>query len=184
MRDRHRSDRDEEHQAPPYGIGPEGIAAVRFGDPLHQAEAQRGEEEDRGDVPDAEVPPAPDDDLGVRIDEPAHQVGAIEVADRHRLQSSDQDEGEEGEVMVGDIQPKGGTPPTGSSYGTALPNTDIIKSAFLVKIAAPAAPVDVTDKAAITADNQVTLSGITAANASSAYLFVLFDQQDKMGAKN
>ncbi|MFA5335695.1 MAG: hypothetical protein WC324_02120 [Candidatus Omnitrophota bacterium] len=87
-------------------------------------------------------------------------------------------------TMVGDIQPKGGTPPTGSSYGTALPNTDIIKSAFLVKITTPATPVDVTDKAAITADNQVTLSGITAANASAAYLFVLFDQQDKMGAKN
>lgn len=87
-------------------------------------------------------------------------------------------------TMVGDIQKKGGTPPAGSSYGTALPGTDIIKSAFLVKIAAPAAPVDVTDKAAITADNVVKLTGITAANASSAYLFVLFDQQDKMGAKN
>lgn len=87
-------------------------------------------------------------------------------------------------TMVGDIQKKGGTPPTGSSYGTALPNTDIIKSAFLVKIAAPAAPVDVTDKAVIAADNSVKLSGITAANASTAYLFVLFDQQDKMGAKN
>ena len=86
-------------------------------------------------------------------------------------------------TMVGDVQPKGGTPPTGSSFGTALPNTDVIKSAFLVK-AAGAAPVDVTDKAAITADNQVTLSGITAANASAAYLFVVFDQQDKMGAKN
>jgi hypothetical protein len=87
-------------------------------------------------------------------------------------------------TMVGDIQPKGGTPPTGSSYGTALPTTDVLKSAFLVKIAAPATPVDVTDKAEITDDNEVTLSGITAANASSAYLFVLFDQQDKMGAKN
>jgi len=86
-------------------------------------------------------------------------------------------------TMVGDIQKKGGTPPTGSSYGTALPNTDVIKSAFLVK-AAGAAPVDVTDKAAIAADNSVKLSGITAANASAAYLFVLFDQQDKMGAKN
>jgi len=59
----------------------------------------------------------------------------------------------------------------------------VIKSAFLVK-AAGAAPVDVTDKAAIAADNSVKLSGITAANASAAYLFVLFDQQDKMGAKN
>ena len=86
-------------------------------------------------------------------------------------------------TMVGDIQKKGGTPPTGSSYGTALPNTDMIKSAFLMK-AAGAAPVDVTDKAAITADNQVTLSGITAANASAAYLLVCFDQQDKMGSKN
>ena len=86
-------------------------------------------------------------------------------------------------TMVGDIQKKGGTPPTGSSYGTALPNTDVIKSAFLVK-AAGAAPVDVTDKAAITSDNVVTLSGITAANASAAYLYVLFDQQDKMGSKN
>lgn len=86
-------------------------------------------------------------------------------------------------TMVGDIQKVGGTPPTGSSYGTALPNTDVIKSAFLVKIAAPATPVDVTDKAAITADNTVKLTGITAANASGAYLFVLFDQQDKMGAK-
>ena len=86
-------------------------------------------------------------------------------------------------TMIGDVQPKGGTPPTGSSYGTALPNTDVIKSAFLVK-AAGATPVDVTDKAVITADNQVTLSGITAANASAAYLYVLFDQQDKMGSKN
>jgi hypothetical protein len=87
-------------------------------------------------------------------------------------------------TMVGDIQKKGGTPPTGSSYGTALPNTDVIKSAFLVKALTPgAAPVDVTDKAAITADNQVTLSGITAANASQAYLYVMFDQQDKMGSK-
>jgi hypothetical protein len=86
-------------------------------------------------------------------------------------------------TMIGDVQPKGGTPPTGSSYATALPMTDVVKSAFLVK-AAGAAPVDVTDKSAITADNQVTLSGITAANASAAYLYVLFDQQNKMGAKN
>lgn len=85
-------------------------------------------------------------------------------------------------TMVGDIQKVGGTPPTGSSYGTALPNTDVIKSAFLVK-AAGAAPVDVTSKAAIAGDNSVKLSGITAANASAAYLFILFDQQDKMGAK-
>ena len=86
-------------------------------------------------------------------------------------------------TMIGDIQKKGGTPPTGSSYGTSLPNTDVIKSAFLVK-AAGAAPVDVTDKATITGDNTVKLTGITAANASAAYLYVLFDQQDKMGAKN
>ena len=87
-------------------------------------------------------------------------------------------------TMVGDIQPKGGTAPTGSSYsGATLPMTDVIKSAFLVK-AAGAAPVDVTDKASITADNNVKLSGITAANASAAYLFVLFDQINKMGSKN
>jgi hypothetical protein len=86
-------------------------------------------------------------------------------------------------TMIGDIQKLGGTPPTGSSYGTALPNTDVIKSAFLVKITAPAAPVDVTDKATITGDNTVKLTAITAANASNAYLFVIFDQQDKMGAK-
>jgi hypothetical protein len=86
-------------------------------------------------------------------------------------------------TMVGDIQTVGGTPPTGSSFGTALPNTDVIKSAFLVK-AAGAAPVDVTDKAAIAGDNSVKLSGITAANASAAYLYILFDQQNKMGSKN
>jgi hypothetical protein len=85
-------------------------------------------------------------------------------------------------TMIGDVQPKNGTPPTGSVYGTALPNTDVIKSAFLVK-AAGAAPVDVTDKAAIINDNSIKLSGITAANASAAYLYVLFDQQDKMGSK-
>ena len=83
--------------------------------------------------------------------------------------------------MIGDIQPKGGTPPTGSSFGTALPLTDVIKSAFLCKISAPAAPVDVTDKAAIAADNTVKLTGITAANATNAYLFVLFDEANKMG---
>jgi hypothetical protein len=87
-------------------------------------------------------------------------------------------------TMVGDPQKVGGTPPTGSSYGTALPNTDVIKSAFLVKITTPATPVDVTDKATITGDNTIKLTGITAANASNAYLFVLFDQQDKMGSKN
>ena len=85
-------------------------------------------------------------------------------------------------TMVGDVQKKGGTAPTGSSY-SLLPNTDIIKSAFLVK-AAGGTPIDVTDKAAITADNTVKLSGITASQASAAYLFVLFDQQDKMGSKN
>jgi hypothetical protein len=86
-------------------------------------------------------------------------------------------------TMVGDIQPKGGTAPTGSSL-TLTAMADVIKSAFLVKITTPATPVDVTDKATITADNQVTCSGITAANASAAYLFVLFDQSNKMGAKN
>ena len=86
-------------------------------------------------------------------------------------------------TMVGDIQPKGGTPPTGSSYGTSLPNTDVIKSALLIKTTG-ATPVDVTDKATITADNTVKLTGVVAANASNAYLYVVFDQQDKMGAKN
>ena len=65
-----------------------------------------------------------------------------------------------------------------------MPNTDVIKSAFLVKITTPATPVDVTDKATITADNTVKLTAVTAANASNAYLWVMFDQQDKMGAKN
>jgi len=86
-------------------------------------------------------------------------------------------------TMIGDIQPKGGTPPTGSSFGTATPLTDVIREALLVKISAPAAPVDVTDKATITGDNTVKLTGITAANASNAYLFVVFDEADKMGAK-
>jgi hypothetical protein len=85
--------------------------------------------------------------------------------------------------MVGDIQTKGGTPPTGSSYGTALPNTDVIKEALLVKTAG-ATPVDVTNKATITGDNVVKLTGVVAANASNAYLWVVFDQQDKMGSKN
>jgi hypothetical protein len=85
-------------------------------------------------------------------------------------------------TMVGDIQKKGGTPPTGSQYGTALPNTDVIKSAFTVKQAG-AAPVDQTAKCTITADNQVTVTA-PAASISNAYLFVIFDQQDKMGAKN
>ena len=87
-------------------------------------------------------------------------------------------------TMVGDIQKVGGTPPTGSSFGTALPLTDVIKSAFLCKITTPATPVDVTDKASITGDNTVKLTGITAANASNAYLFVLFDESNKMGAAN
>jgi hypothetical protein len=86
-------------------------------------------------------------------------------------------------TMVGDIQKVGGTPPGGSSYGTALPNTDVIKSALLVKTTG-ATPVDVTDKATITGDNTVKLTGVTAANASNAYLYVIFDQQDKMGSKN
>jgi hypothetical protein len=30
----------------------------------------------------------------------------------------------------------------------------------------------------------VKLSGITAANASAAYLYILFDQINKMGSKN
>jgi hypothetical protein len=86
-------------------------------------------------------------------------------------------------TMIGDIQTKNGTPPAGSSYSTYLPGYDVIKSAFLVK-ASGATPVDVTDKAAIASDNSVKLSGITAANASAAYLFIIFDQQEKMGAKN
>jgi hypothetical protein len=86
-------------------------------------------------------------------------------------------------TMIGDIQKAGGTPPTGSSYGTATPLTDVIREAFLIKTAAPATPVDVTDKATITGDNTVKLTGITAANASNAYLFVVFDESDKMGAK-
>ena len=86
-------------------------------------------------------------------------------------------------TMVGDIQKKGGTPPTGSSYGTALPNTDVIKEALLVKTTG-ATPVDVTNKATITGDNVVKLTGVVAANASNAYLWVVFDQQDKMGSKN
>jgi len=86
-------------------------------------------------------------------------------------------------TMVGDICKAGGAVPSGSQYTTA-PITDVIKSAFLCKAATPgAAPVDVTDKATITGDNTVKLTGITAANASQAYLFVLFEQGDKMGAK-
>jgi hypothetical protein len=85
-------------------------------------------------------------------------------------------------TMVGDICKAGGAVPSGSTYTTA-PITDVIKSAFLCKITTPATPVDVTDKATITGDNTVKLTGITAANASAAYLFVLFDQGDKMGAK-
>ena len=85
-------------------------------------------------------------------------------------------------TMVGDIQAKGGTPPTGSSFGTALPNTDVIKSAFLLPKAG-GTPVDVTRKATITADNQVTLTALSS-SASNCWLAVVFDQQDKMGAKN
>jgi len=85
-------------------------------------------------------------------------------------------------TMVGDIQKKGGTPPTGSSYGTALPNTDVIKSAFLLPKAG-GTPVDVTNKATITADNQVTLTALSS-SASNCWLAVIFDQQDKMGSKN
>jgi hypothetical protein len=85
-------------------------------------------------------------------------------------------------TMVGDIQKKGGTPPTGSSLGTSLPNTDVIKSAFLLPKAG-GTPVDVTAKCTITADNQVTLTA-PAASASNCWLAVIFDQQDKMGAKN
>jgi len=85
-------------------------------------------------------------------------------------------------TVVGDIMAKGGAVPSGSSL-TATTMTDVIKSAFLVKITTPATPVDVTDKATITGDNTVKLTGITAANASAAYLFVLFEQSDKMGAK-
>ena len=84
-------------------------------------------------------------------------------------------------TMVGDIQKKGGTPPTGSAYGTALPNTDVIKSAFLLPKAG-GTPVDVTDKATITADNQVTLTAVPS-SASNCWLAVIFDQQDKMGSK-
>ena len=86
-------------------------------------------------------------------------------------------------TVIGDIQPKGGTPPSGSSFGTALPITDVIKSAFLAKIAG-AAPVDVTSKASIAADNSVKISGCTALQSSNAYLFVLFDEANKMGAAN
>ena len=83
-------------------------------------------------------------------------------------------------TMIGDIQKSGGTPPTGSSFGTALPQSDVIKSAFLLKTTA-ATPTDVTSKATITADNQVTLTGL-AASASLAWLYVVFEEADKMGA--
>jgi hypothetical protein len=85
-------------------------------------------------------------------------------------------------TMVGDIQKAGGTPPTGSSYGTATPLTDVIREALLIKTTG-ATPVDVTDKATITGDNTVKLTGVVAANASNAYLYVIFDESDKMGAK-
>lgn len=84
-------------------------------------------------------------------------------------------------TMIGDIQKKGGTPPTGSQFGSALPNTDVIKSALLINIKTPALGADVTDKASITADNQVTLTGLSA-SASTSMLLVVFDQQEKMGA--
>ena len=85
-------------------------------------------------------------------------------------------------TMVGDIAKAGGDVPTGSSYSSA-PLTDVIREAILVKITSPATPVDVTDKATIVGNNQVKLTGITAANASNAYLIVVFDEADKMGAK-
>jgi hypothetical protein len=87
-------------------------------------------------------------------------------------------------AVVGDIQKVGGTPPTGSSYSTSsgLPNTDVIKSAFLLPKAG-GTPVDVTSKASITGDNQVTLAGL-GSSASNCWLAVIFDEQNKMGAKN
>ena len=85
-------------------------------------------------------------------------------------------------TVVGDICKAGGDVPAGSSY-SAAPLTDVIKEALLVKITSPATPVDVTDKATITGNNIVKLTGITAANASNAYLFVVFEEADKMGAK-
>ncbi len=85
-------------------------------------------------------------------------------------------------TMVGDIQPAGGAVPTGSRY-SVLPSADVIKSAFLMKITTPAAPTDVTNKASITADNQVTLSGLSA-SASGCMLLVVFEQADKMGDKD
>jgi len=87
-------------------------------------------------------------------------------------------------TVIGDIQPKGGTPPAGSSYSSSggLPNTDVIKSAFLLPKAG-GTPVDVTNKATITADNQVTLTAVPS-SASNCWLAVIFDQQEKMGAKN
>ena len=84
-------------------------------------------------------------------------------------------------TVVGDIQKKGGSPPTGSQYGTALPNTDVIKSAFLVSKNG-AAPTDVTRKCTIAGDNSVTMAAGT--SGSNCYLFILYDAQDKMGAKN
>ena len=84
-------------------------------------------------------------------------------------------------TMIGDIQPKAGTAPAGSRY-TSLPQADVIKSALLVKLTTPALGADVTDKASITADNQVTLAGL-AASASGCLLLVVFDQSNKMGDK-
>ena len=87
-------------------------------------------------------------------------------------------------TMVGDIQKKAGTPPTGSSLGTALPNTDIIKCAFLLKTSMGVTPVDVTTKCTIAGDNSVKVAGTTAAQASNAFLIIIYEAQDKMGAKN
>lgn len=83
-------------------------------------------------------------------------------------------------TVVGDIQTNDGAAPTGSSYST-LPNTDVIKSAFLLPKAG-GTPRDVTDKATITDDNEVTLTSLSA-SASNCWLAVIFDQQDKMGSK-
>ena len=88
-------------------------------------------------------------------------------------------------TMIGDIQKAGGTAPAGSRYsGSAagLPQSDVIKSALLVKLTTPGLGADVTDKASITADNQVTLAGL-AASASGCLLLVVFDQSNKMGDK-
>ena len=87
-------------------------------------------------------------------------------------------------TVVGDIQKKTGTPPAGSQYGTSLPNTDVIKGAFLLKTSMGVTPVDVTRLCTIAGDNSVKVAGCTAAQASNAFLIIIFDQQDKMGSKN